>query len=400
MKILVLHNEYATLSGEETSLRHVTDVLASRGHQVRSYSRSSAEITGTRLGKPRALLSGLFSPFSRAAVRKLLISFAPDVVFVKNLYPLISPSVLPVVRRAGVPIIMRVANYRLVCPNGLHLSRGAVCERCAGGREYWCALRNCEQSLPKSFGYALRNWIARHAGWYRENVSVYTCATEFMKRKLISAGFAASRIHVLPNVVPDPVRPGDVLEPGSGSFVGYVGRISKEKGVSTLIRAAALCPSIEFRLAGRVSHSLPLSDALPENVKLVGFLEGLELAEFFKQARIIVSPSECYETFGMTLAEAMLYARPVIASRIGVFPEWIQEGENGLLFEPGNPTELAAKIRHLWNQPRLCRAIGRAARAKASCDYSPERCYRRFMKACRHAVVLAGEGKGDRADAA
>jgi len=302
MKFLFVHNEYAATSGEETSLDHVMELLQQRGHEVHCYTRSSAEIDRMWLGKPRALCSALYSPFSRKAIRQAIRVISPDIVFVKNLYPFISPSVLPVIRSEGVPVMMGVANYRLVCPNGLHLSRGEVCERCVGGRESWCVIRNCENSLPKSVGYALRNWVARTACWYKNNVSAYISASQFLKKKLIRAGFAARRIHVLPNVVPDPVRSPDVLDAAAGRYVGFVGRISKEKGVFTLLRAAELCPEIEFRLAGRVDRSVRLPQSLPSNVQVSRFLKGAELARFFSGTRIVVSASECYETFGMSVA--------------------------------------------------------------------------------------------------
>ena len=79
---------------------------------------------------------------------------------------------------------MRAANFRLVCPNGLLLSRGEICHRCVGGKEYWCVLRNCEESLPKSAGYALRSAVARQRRWYMDNVSAYLSATHFLKNQI------------------------------------------------------------------------------------------------------------------------------------------------------------------------------------------------------------------------
>jgi glycosyltransferase involved in cell wall biosynthesis len=110
-----------------------------------------------------------------------------------------------------------------------------------------------------------------------------------------------------------------------------------------------------------------------------GFLEKKRLADFYEGARIVVSGSQCFETFGLSVAEAMLYEKPVVATRIGVFPEFVQEGITGLLTKPGDADDLAAKIRILWEQPELCKAMGKAGRAHALSEYSPSVYYTRSM---------------------
>jgi len=378
-RILVIHNEYGAVSGEEIALGHVVDTLKERGHELRRYSRSSAEIDHMLLGKPRALLTGIFNPHSRHAIHRVLEEFSPDLVLVKNLYPLISPAILPVIHNANIPIVMSVANYRLICPNGLHMSSdGKVCERCTGGREYHCALHNCERNLPKSIGYALRNFVARKAGWYKDNISAFICASHFLKAKLAAAGFSPRRLHVIPNLVPDPVPNQELPLASEGQYVAYLGRISEEKGVPTILRAAALCPDIEFRLAGKLRPGYELPTPVSTNVKLLGHLEKKNQASFFSNARMLISASECYETFGMSVAEASLHQRPVIASRIGVFPEFVEENITGLLFDPGNAQELAAKIRALWQSPDLCQQMGHAGRQRALREYSRQTYYDRI----------------------
>src|SRR6266496_2087940 len=115
----------------------------------------------------------------------------------------------PARRQTG---IMFVANYRLMCPNGLHMNKGKTCEKCLGGREYNCVVNNCEGNLLKSTGYALRSTVARVAGWYRKNVTAYVCASQFLKRRMIDAGYDADRIHLIPNVVPAVEAPATANE--------------------------------------------------------------------------------------------------------------------------------------------------------------------------------------------
>jgi len=387
MKILMIHNEYAAVSGEEIQFYHIADTLRTNKHEVQLYTRSSAGIEKKTFGKIKSFFTAIYNPVSRRKIGKLLETLKPDIVFVQNLFPLISPSILPKLKKAGVPVVMRVANYRLMCPNGLHLSHGEVCERCLQSNEFWCILRNCEEDMFKSIGYALRNAVARIMGFYTRNVSAYICASQFLCNRMINAGYDKKKIHVIPNIVPN-VEIGRREELGTDrSYVAYVGRISREKGIYVLIEAARMCPDIPFKLAGKINPVFRLPEPLPQNVQLVGFMKQDDLSSFYKQSRIFISTSICFETFGISVAEAMLYSNPVIVSRIGVFPEFVQDGVTGLLTEPGNAEDLADKIKYLWSRPDLCHKMGEAGRERALKEYSPDTYYEELMRVFKAVVA-------------
>jgi len=392
VKILLIHNEYGAPSGEEIEFYGMADVLRDHGHIIRTYTRSSADIKRMKLGSVRAFFAGIYNPFSAKYVNRLVRSFNPDVAVIQNLFPFISPSILPVLKNANVPVLMRVANYRLMCPNGLHLHHGKVCERCKNGREYWCFLLNCERNIFKSAGYALRSYTSRSRGSFKKNVSAYSCASQFLYDRLVEAGFEPRKIHIIPNLMPtkQSLPESNALSDAPDGYVGYVGRISKEKGIRVLIDAAIACPDIPFLIAGKMNPSFRLPNPLPQNVKLVGFLEGDELHYFYRRARLLVSTSICFETFGISVAEAMLHGKPVIVSRIGVFPEFVQDGVNGLVSEPGNAEDLSQKIRYLWKRPDICGQIGEAGREKVLKEYSPDLYYERLMT-----VIEKVTGMGD-----
>ena len=240
MKALVIHNEYGAVSGEEVELDSLVRLLRGRGHEVSTYTRSSVEIPSMLLGKPRAFFTGIYNPIACNAIVRLLRELPPDIVLVKNLFPLISPAVLPCIRQAGVPIVMSVPNYRLMCPNGLYVSHGELCQRCRGGREYWCGLRNCESSLPKSIGYAVRSLVARKLGWFRNNVSAYICASRFLCDRLTEAGFDRSRIHVLPNLVADPLAGNEDDNQALGILWGMRGESAARRVLACCCAGCAL----------------------------------------------------------------------------------------------------------------------------------------------------------------
>jgi len=384
--VLVVHNEYGNFSGEEAVVQNLVRLLEDHGHSVSLFLRRSADISRMRFGKARAFFGGIYSWSSRRSFREVLRQARPDVVHVHNLFPLISPSALAECRRAGVPVVMTVHNYRLICPNGLHMTGGQVCDRCLGGREYWCVLRNCEGSLPKSLGYALRNWVARKRRAFLDNVAMYAALTEFQRRRLIAEGFPAEMIAVIPNMVR-----GDHHAAGAvaGDYVAYVGRISPEKGIAHLLSAARRLPDIAFEAAGGYDRMPHLPGEAPANFEFLGFLEGTRLDEFYCNCRALVLPSICYETFGLPMVEAALHGKPVICSRIGGLPEIVDDGVTGLLFEPGNTADLAEKIRYLWDRPDLCRKMGQAGRQKALREYSPEKYYERLMAVYEKALDLS-----------
>lgn len=380
MRILIVHNEYGKFSGEEAVVAAHKKMLEEHHHEILSFHRTSACLEDKPWGKIRAFFSGVYSPDSQGEIRKLLRERSPDVVHVHNLYPWISPSILLECRRSGVPVVMTVHNYRLVCPNGLHMPKGRyeVCERCCGGREYWCVLRNCEQNLLKSLGYALRTYTARHFGFFAKNVALFACLTEFQRRRLLAEGYPAERLRVIPNMCPAEAQV-QVARDDEGEFVGYVGRISPEKGIELLLSAAATLRHIPFQLAGSYDAMPDLVGKAPANMSFLGNLNHKALAEFYSHSRLLVLCSRCFEGFPMAIVEAMVHTKPVIAPRIGGIPEIVDEGKTGLLFTLGDAKELAEKIQYLWDHPDLGRQMGCAGREKALREYSPEKHYAKLM---------------------
>jgi len=393
MKILLVHNEYGKVSGEEIVVRSIRQLLEEYGHQTSCYFRSSAELDGRPASVAKAFFTGIYNFSSKRVIRDLLSQDRPDIVHVHNVFPLISPSILGACRRAGVPVVMTVHNYRLVCPNGLHMHHGKVCEQCVGGREYRCVVNRCEGSLAKSAGYALRNAVARKMRFFHDNVTVYAALTQFQRTRLIAAGFAADRIHVVPNMVND-IPPGASDDAATiatdEQYVGYVGRVSPEKGIPVLLAAAAKLPHVRFHLAGDHQRMPELVTQAPPNVRFLGHLGAADLDNFYRRARIIVLCSTCFEGFPVVLAEAMLHGKPVVCSRTGGLPEIVDDGTTGFLCTPGSEDELAGAISRLWDNPDLCRRMGQAGREKARDNYSRSRYYERLTHVYSAAIELAG----------
>jgi len=393
MKIAIVHNAYGLISGEDVVVNNLATLLEKRDITVQWFSRSSAEIEETKLGKIPAFFSGIHNPFSRRSFGCFLRQFNPDIVHIHNLYPLISPAILPECTAQGIPVVMTVHNFRLACPNGLLMSHDELCHRCLGGREYWCILRNCENSFFKSTGYTIRTAVARILRRYYNHVNHFICLNDFQRDLLIKEGLPADRATVLSNPIslnmkipPRTLGADKKMDPRQehsgmtgGGYVAYVGRLSPEKDILTLIESARRLGDLQFKFAGSYHRMPEVIKQKPDNCEFLGQLDAEDLVRFYRDARMVVFATRCYEGFPTVLLEAMSYGLPVVCSRIGGLPMIVEDGVNGLLYEPGNAVELADRIRMLWQDTALCQKLGEAGQRKMQEEYAAERLMDRLI---------------------
>ena len=378
LRILMVHNEYARPSGEEAAVKTLAGLLTGHGHHVRQFTKCSADVSNSLAGRAGAFFSGVYSRRSRLELARILDEDGPwDVVQIQNVYPQISPSVFPLCRQRGIPIVMRCPNYRLFCPTGLHYTAGRICERCVGGREWECLRHNCAGDRIKSAGYALRGAFARATRLITDNTSVFLVLSEFQRSKFIANGIPADRVTIVPNCdSADSIPQGDYAP---GETVAFVGRPSEEKGIRTFLAAARQLPEIPFAIAGEVPEGADWAADPPPNVRMHGFLTGAALDQFYLNTRIFIHPGVWYEGFPNVITRAMVFARPVIASNLGAIPEIVTDRETGLLFPPGDANQLAATIRSLYGDLERCRQLGEGGQAKARRAYHPDVVYARLM---------------------
>lgn len=387
MKVLMLYNEFrSAFGGEDKVVSEMISIFQDHGVEVILETRSSKNLTFTK--KTEAFFGGVYNPKSYSEIKKLLIAERPDVVHVHNLYPFFSPSVLAACRKAQVPVVMTLHNFALTCPHWSHFREGKVCEECTSGNTAWCVINNCQGNILESIGYAIRTDMARRFGWFRKNVSVFLALSEFAKKRLVSAGYPDDKIVVFPNPVELPENRAHMRE---GKYVAFAGRMSEEKGVDCLLAAARLLPNLEFGLAGDGPLFEKAQADASENVKFHGRLNAMELQSFYRNARLLVVPSTCFEMCPTVLLEGMALALPVVASKTGGLPEFVSHEETGLLFERGDPKDLAAKINQLWNDPDLSEALGEAARQWITQECNKTVYFNRLMGVYR-GLVDSGSG--------
>lgn len=333
MKFIIIHNQYSRQGGEETVVELQKTLLTQNGHTVIQYSRRHGEV-----GKIASLFTSLHNRKAIREIRAVVTAQKPDVAIIHNLFPIISAAILPVLHKMGVRTIMTLHNYRLVCPNGLFYTHGNVCERCAtSGNMLNCALQRCEGSLLGSIAWSIRGAWSKKA---LHSIDKFMALSTFQKEKITKySNYDPSKFEIVPNCINSQSMP--TSDAAKQDYVGFVGRLSKEKGIELLFETARLLPNQQFKIAGQKAENCTLTN-IPTNVELVGQLDKQQLADFYTAARSIVLTSSCYEGFPLTVLEAMYYRTTVIVPRWAALPEIV--GDTGVLYEPHSAQDLALKI--------------------------------------------------------
>ncbi|MFI3331328.1 MAG: glycosyltransferase family 4 protein [Rikenellaceae bacterium] len=351
IKILIVHNNYGTYSGEEAVVDNMLKTYKSLGYKVDQYRESTCKIQDSLHGKIRAFFGGIFPSIFIKKFSAKLQEFNPSIVHIHNLYPFIGPAILKECKMRKIQVIMSVHNYRLICPTGLCLRNNLPCESCTTKqKELSCIRYNCEKSIFKSVGYALRNMVARKRRYYLKYVDKYCCLTNFQRSKLISSGFDSDKIIVIPNSI----KSAKFHSQKQGSYIGYCGRLSPEKGIDLILKVARSLPHIEFKFAGSPRPDYQIKNP-PKNCEFLGHIAGENLKDFFTNSKFMVMASVCWEGFPMAILEAINFGKCVLAPSHGSFKEICEnEGKKlGELFESNNADDLEKKILLLSNNPSL-----------------------------------------------
>lgn len=376
MKVLLAHNFYRSSapSGEDSVFHNEKALLSDNGIDVVTYEMFNDKInTLTFAQRARLALDTAWSNDSYDAVSHLIKQTKPDIAHFHNTFPQISPSAYAACRDSGVPVVQTLHNFRLICPGGLLMRNGRLCEDCVGTSLIPAMRHRCYRgSLPATGAVVWMLMRNRWHGTYQTMVNRYIALTEFAASRLIAGGLPRDSISVKPNSVAGVSTPGM----GGGGYVLFVGRLSKEKGVRTLLNAWKRLRGVPLKIIGDGVLKPELEDIADHDglpVEFLGFRSQPDVLKYIGRAEFIVVPSECYETFGMAVIEAYACGTPVIASRIGSLNEIVEEGVTGVKFDPCNPQDLAEKVQMLWDNSEQRKHMRETVRKTFESNYSAEK---------------------------
>jgi glycosyltransferase involved in cell wall biosynthesis len=390
--LLSINNYYYARGGAEVLFMQHNGMLAAAGWSVVPFCMrhddnyptpwsyefvEEIELDGKHDGLATKLRKGakaVYSLEARAKVKGLLDRVAPDVCHAHNVYHHLSPSILGVIHGRGVPLVMTLHDLKLACPAYSMLARDGVCERCRDGRLFQVFTQRCMKgSALLSLLVMVESYLHRFLRSYVDNVDRFLVPSRFYLEKFVEWGFDRAQFRYLPNFV-DSQRYEPSFEPGRR--FAYVGRLSPEKGVATLIEAAALAGvPLDIVGTGRAERGLrELAERRSCDVRFHGYLSGRALEKAIGGARAIVVPSEWYENAPLSVLEAYALGKPVIASAIGGLPELVVEGETGLTFAPRSAEALAERLRAVADlDDASVERMGAAARQHVAREYGPDR---------------------------
>jgi glycosyltransferase involved in cell wall biosynthesis len=393
MEIVQVHNNYKFKGGEETVFEDTVNLLIREGISVSILSRSSYNDKNSNFKKISTFFSSLYSKSAAKEMKQIILNKKPDIVHIHNIYPFISTSIFNICQKEMIPIVMTCHNYRLVCPISICFINNQICERCIGGKEYWCIIKNCRRNIFESTAYAWRNVLPRLLNTFQKNISRFICVSEFLKSRFIEFGINEKKIAVLPNMINTNMISKQNENSANGQYIAYVGRLSNEKGIDILLKATSKLPDLPVRIAGNGPLMSKIIKYTSINLKILGQLNRSEMVTFYKNARFLVVPSLWFETFGLIILEAMSNGIPVIASRIGAIPELVEDGITGLLFEPGNHIELATKMKMLWENYDLCKKMGEIGKERVIKKYNESAYFNNLLSIYKHTLSFDKSNK-------
>lgn len=386
MNIISVYNRYLNRGGEDEVFELEAELLRQHGNKV--WLVTEQVISPSCLQEKVALaVNAVWSRKWYAKFQALVKSVRPDVIHIHNLVPIISPSIIYACRQAGVPVVHTLHNYRLFCPVSTFFRDGHLCEECME-HSLWRGVRHgCYQrSRPRTAVLSTMLAIHRRLGTWARMVDCYVALSEFARQKFIQGGLPAERIVVKPNFVhPDP---GEGT--GTGEYAVFVGRLATQKGLATLLAAwerLRCCVPLVVVGDGPLCPLVETAQSKCSSITYRGRLSHDQTLATIGQARFLLFPSEWYEGFPLTIAEAFACGTPVICSRLGAMQEIVGNGRAGLHFTAGDADDLAAKVEWAWMHPDQMKSMGRHARLTYEANYTAERNYEMLVDVYQRAIL-------------
>jgi glycosyltransferase involved in cell wall biosynthesis len=411
VRILHVNKFLYRRGGAESYLEDAAELMAAAGHEVGFWGMQHPENTHLGLADTfpdqvelspapagvRAKLGTaarmVWSTQARRLVGEALDRFRPDVVHLHNIYHQLSPAILGPMKQRGLPVVMTLHDYKLVCPSYHLLDHGRACDACLDGRFRHAVQRRCKDgSLALSGLLAAETAVHRRLHAYR-GVDLFLCPSRFLHDKVATVELYRDRLRLLPNFVV-PSGPPSMGDP-DGPVVAAA-RLSAEKGVDTLVRAAAhLPPGRRVAIAGDGPEAAALArlaaEVAPGRVDLLGRLDRGEVGKLFAGASVVVCPSRVQENQPMTLIEAMAAGVPMVGTDLGGTGELIREGVDGALAPAEDPVALGAAISRVL-KPDKWRHLGIAAHRRFEEDFAPDTHRERLTEAYTQAQTAARQG--------
>ncbi len=373
MKILMVEDLGFDNGGISSYLINATKILKKEGHTVKilssdvdpeekhsdkkAYVYSDYKFRSFNKYRIIRLIMSIFNPFSYLKIKQILKEFKPDIVHLNNFLNIASPSILCCLK--NIPTILTIHDYSIACPTGFRMLPLKVCNLSYG--------KNCIKCIGIK-GYYYEKIKRKISERLFKNIDLFITPSIKLKKDLMKTGILNIR-----NIYTG-IKLLEYSKLIEGNNLLYVGRLSKEKGVKYLLKAmidiTKKIPTVHLNITGSGPEKENLEELIKElklekKVSFIGQVPNKEIEWYYKISNILIVPSICEEVFPLVGIEAMSVGRPVIASRVGGIPEWLDDGKTGFLVDPGNPPQIAEKVIQLFTNRKLMEKMGENGRKKA-----------------------------------
>ena len=382
MKILLCHNYYKTRAGEGLVFEHEKNLLIENGNDVQTYTRDNIEIDSfSTVNKLKSFLNGFNNKKTLNDIDRIVEEHRPDIAHIHNVFPLISPSIYVALNRHKVPIVQTFHNFRFVCPNGLLFINEKECPYFLK-KGLHCVKNKCyRQSFLYSAWYSTILAYHNRQKTFVDKIDCYIALNSFTKSIFVKSGFNPKKIAVKPNSAS---ADSSSFNDNPENYILFAGRLSQEKGVFTLLKAAAKVPSLPLKILGDGPLENEIKKFISENnlknIELLGYQPQKQFEKYLANALVTILPSDCFENCPLTVINSLYLGTPVIASRTGGIPDFVPEEKAGWLFSPGNVDELTQKLHMVENNKNKIIEMRSKVREWGVEQFSPETNYKKLMK--------------------
>ena len=362
MKILLSNKFYYKRGGDCICTINLEELLKENGHEVAIFAMQHPNTLPTPWYKyfpsevtfkpSLKMLEAFMRPFGTKEVRrkfeKLIADFKPDVVHLNNIHSQISPIIAEIAHKKGIKVVWTLHDYKLLCPRYDCLRRGEdICEECFSNKKRVLVNKCMKNSRIASF---LAYQEAKK--WTRNKLEritdLFICPSQFMANKLIQGGFNKNKIKVLCNFIN--VEKCKKEEYTKENYYCFIGRLSPEKGIKTLLEVACQLPyTLKIIGGGPLEEEIRQFTQKKMQIELLGYKQWNEIKEIVGKARFSVIPSEWYENNPLSVIESQCLGTPVLGSMNGGIPELVKNEVDGMLFEAQNNLDLKEKIEKMFS---------------------------------------------------
>lgn len=386
MRILLSNKFYYRRGGDCIYMLNLEQLLKKYGHEVAVFAMDYPENIDSEwfpyFPSEMTKMKALSRPFGDEEVKRkftqILVDFKPDVAHFNNIHTQLSPAIVEIAKQKGVRTVWTIHDYKLLCPRYDCIRNGQSCEACFNGVKRFCFMNKC----MKDSRIASLIGMLEAQKWNRKRLEkctdVFLCPSTFMAEEMLHGGFNKSKIETLYNFIDTDKCFRNSYE--KSDYFCYIGRLSHEKGVKTLIQAVQDFP-YKLKIIGGGPMENELKSLASPNVEFLGVKGWNDIKELVGRAKFIVVPSEWYENNPLSVIESLCLGTPVLGARIGGIPELIEEQVDGLTFVSGDVADLKEKIGEMLKSSFDYQQIAYKSQKKFSSDVYYESLMKLYIEA-------------------